>query len=274
MSSKREIFFISDRTGVTAESFGESLLNQFERMEFKQNTIPFVDTMDRAQSVLEKVLSCAHDSEKRPIVFSSIIAPEIRHVFDGYENILHVDYFDVFIPPLEKEFGIKAKMVAGQTHGISDGEEYDARMEAVNFALDSDDGINDKYFTEADVILVGVSRSGKTPTCLYLALQYGVKAGNYPFTPDDFDSTNLPPMVKQHKQKLFGLTIDPERLNQIRTERRANSKYASIENCRFEVNEAEAMFRQHGIPFICTTHKSVEELAAAILQLTKVKRRC
>ncbi len=274
MSYQRTVFFISDRTGVTAESFGESLLNQFAQIEFKQCTIPFVDTLDRAHAVLEKVFVAAQKGTERPIVFSSIVSPEIRQVFHGHEHILHVDYLETFVPTLEQEFKTKANMIVGLTHGITNELKYDARMDAVNFAMDSDDGISEKYFAEADVILLGVSRSGKTPTCLYLALQYGVRAANYPLTPDDFDSTDLPPMVKAYKHKLFGLTIEPVRLNHIRSERRANSKYASIENCRFEVNEAEAMYRQYGIPFMSTTHKSVEELAATILQLTKVKRRC
>ena len=274
MSYQRIAYFISDRTGVTAESFGESLLNQFEHIEFCQTTIPFVDTIDRAMVIRDKILQSAQNTTERPVVFSSIVAPEIRQIFDNNPQFLHVDYFDIYIPVLEEELGVKAKMMAGLTHGITNEQKYDARMDAVNFAMDNDDGISAKSFAEADVILIGVSRSGKTPTCLYLALQYGVRAANYPLTPDDLGAPDLPPMIRPFKAKLFGLTIDPMRLNHIRSERRPDSKYASIENCRSEVNEAESMFRQFGIPFMSTTHKSVEELAASILQSTKVKRRC
>ncbi|WP_434778592.1 posphoenolpyruvate synthetase regulatory kinase/phosphorylase PpsR [Neisseria sp. Ec49-e6-T10] len=274
MSHQRTAFFVSDRTGVTAESFGESLLNQFTEVKFKHCTIPFVDTLERAQSVLQKAQEAAQRDNGRAFIFSSIVSPQIRAVFNSDPQIIHVDYFDAFIPIIEQELGVQANMIAGLTHGISNEESYDARMDAVNFALNNDDGISEKNFAEADVILVGVSRSGKTPTCLYLALQYGVRAANYPLTPDDLDSPSLPNMIKLYKGKLFGLTIDPARLNHIRNERRPDSKYASLENCRFEVNEAESMFRQHGIPFMSTTHKSVEELAASILQSTKIKRRC
>ena len=207
---------------------------------------------------------------------------ELSAVFAGKEDIrkivktsagLHLSFFDAFMGELETELSLRANHQIGRTHGIQDTERYDARMEAVNFSLSHDDGVSDKDLQKADVILVGVSRSGKTPTCLYLALQYGIRAANYPLTPDDLDSTNLPRMLKPFKHKIYGLTIEPQRLHHIRSERRPDSRYASIENCRFEVNEAESMFRQHNIPFTNTTHKSIEELAASILIATKLQRR-
>ena len=268
----RHAFFISDRTGITAESMGEALLNQFDGIEFKRATYPFVDTEAKARETVALVNQVAAKAAERPLIFSSIVDEDIRKIVKTSAG-LHLSFFDAFIGELETELSLRANHQIGRTHGIQDTERYDARMEAVNFSLSHDDGVSDKDLQKADVILVGVSRSGKTPTCLYLALQYGIRAANYPITPDDLDSTNLPRMLKPFKHKIYGLTIEPQRLHHIRSERRPDSRYASIENCRFEVNEAESMFRQHNIPFTNTTHKSIEELAASILIATKLQRR-
>ena len=268
----RHAFFISDRTGITAESMGEALLNQFDGIEFKRATSPFVDTEAKARETVALVNQVAANAAERPLIFSSIVDEDIRKIVKTSAG-LHLSFFDAFIGELETELSLRANHQIGRTHGIQDTERYDARMEAVNFSLSHDDGVSDKDLQKADVILVGVSRSGKTPTCLYLALQYGIRAANYPLTPDDLDSTNLPRMLKPFKHKIYGLTIEPQRLHHIRSERRPDSRYASIENCRFEVNEAESMFRQHNIPFTNTTHKSIEELAASILIATKLQRR-
>ena len=268
----RHAFFISDRTGITAESMGEALLNQFDGIEFKRATYPFVDTEAKARETVALVNQVAAKAAERPLIFSSIVDEDIRKIVKTSAG-LHLSFFDAFIGELETELSLRANHQIGRTHGIQDTERYDARMEAVNFSLSHDDGVSDKDLQKADVILVGVSRSGNTPTCLYLALQYGIRAANYPLTPDDLDSTNLPRMLKPFKHKIYGLTIEPQRLHHIRSERRPDSRYASIENCRFEVNEAESMFRQHNIPFTNTTHKSIEELAASILIATKLQRR-
>jgi putative phosphotransferase CV_3710 len=268
----RHAIFISDRTGLTAEGMGDALLNQFDDIEFKRFTYPFIDTAEKAERVVAEVNKIADSCNLRPIIFTSIVSEDIRHIIRNC-NGLHLSFFDAFISKLEEELGTQAVLQVGRTHGIQNTERYDARMEAVNFSLNHDDGVSAKDLADADVILMGVSRSGKTPTCLYLALQYGIRAANYPLTPDDLDSTDLPRMVKPFKSKIFGLTIDPARLHHIRTERRPNSQYASPENCRREVNEAESMFRQHGIPYTSTTHKSVEELAAGIMLACKLQRR-
>ena len=268
----RHAIFISDRTGLTAEGMGDALLNQFDNIEFKRLTYPFIDTPEKAERVVAEVNKIADGCNLRPIIFTSIVSEDIRHIIRNC-NGLHLSFFDAFINKLEEELGTQAVLQVGRTHGIQNTERYDARMEAVNFSLNHDDGVSAKDLADADVILMGVSRSGKTPTCLYLALQYGIRAANYPLTPDDLDSTDLPRMVKPFKSKIFGLTIDPARLHHIRTERRPNSQYASPENCRREVNEAESMFRQHGIPYTSTTHKSVEELAAGIMLACKLQRR-
>lgn len=272
MGSPRQVFYISDRTGLTAENIGEALLNQFGNVAFKRHTHPFVDTPDKAREVVDKVNRSRQESGQRPIAFVSVVNDEIREIIKQ-ADAFHINFFETFLGLLEKELNTEAVAATQGHHSIGNTQRYDARMEAVNFSLNHDDGVSDKNLQEADVILMGVSRSGKTPTCLYLALQYGIRAANYPLIPDDLESVNLPRMVKPYKDKLFGLTIQPERLQAIRQERRPNSAYARIDTCRSEVADAQNMFRRHGIPFANTTDKSVEELAVHILQACKLKRR-
>ena len=272
---RRRAYFISDRTGITVESMGEALLNQFSTAEFKQRTYPFIDTPNKAHELLSHIAEeIAADGESwgRPLVFSSVVNNEVRQIIHTCPAY-HIDFYDTFIGNLEKELHTDARRITGATHGLTDTARYDARMEAVNFSLGHDDGITDKDLAIADIILVGVSRAGKTPTCLYLALQYGIRAANYPLTPDDLESLELPRMLKPYKNKLFGLTIDSNRLQKIRQERRPDSHYASLKNCVKEVAAAEEMFLRHNIPFLISTDKSVEELAACILTKCKLKRR-
>lgn len=273
MQQIRSVFFVSDRTGVTVENLGSSLLHQFDEIKFNCHTIPFIDSFEEAQKVLQHIIEIAEQEEDRPIVFSSIVDRRVRESFDEHHAFFHVDFFNTFIPGLEAELGERSHMMVGSTHGITDERRYDDRMEAVNFALINDDGVTEKNYNEADIILIGVSRSGKTPTCLYLALQYGILAANYPLTPDDLGKYALPRMIKNHRDKLFGLTIDSNRLNRIRNERRPDSEYASLSNCDYEVHEAEMLFNRYNIPYISSTNKSVEELVATILQVTNLRRR-
>lgn len=270
--SRRPAFFISDRTGLTSESMGTALLDQFPEVKFKRSTYPFVDTPEKARAMVQIIDNTAQQTALKPLVFSSIINKEIREIIKSSAG-LHLSFFDAFLGQIEAELGMDARNAVGRVHGIRDTERYDARMEAVNFSLNHDDGISDKDLQHADVILMGVSRSGKTPTCLYLALQYGIRAANYPLTPDDLDNPDLPPMVKKYKNKLYGLTIQPDRLAEIREERRPNSNYAKLETCKREISDAQAMFRRFNIPFTNTTQKSVEELAASIIQACNLKRR-
>lgn len=272
MPHRRSAFFVSDRTGITAESLGQTLLTQFEALDFKRETIPFVDTVEKARGVAAHIRERAANDQHRPLVFSSIVNPEVREAVK-IEDALCIDFFETFIGQIEHELHHKAELSVGKAHGVVNEEKYDHRIEAVNYSLSHDDGIKMKGLEEADVILVGVSRSGKTPTCLYLALQYGIKAANYPLTPDDLDHDGLPAMLLRHRNKLFGLTIEPMRLHSIRSERRPDSKYASVDNCRYEVNEAESLFRQHGVPFLNATHKSIEEIATTIVHQAHLTRR-
>lgn len=272
MAQRRTVFFVSDRTGITAEMLGHSLITQFEGIEFKRVTLPFVDTVDKAQHVAARIRTARDQDGARPLVFSTIVKQEIRSIIHIEAGSV-IDFFETFIAPLEAELEQESSHTVGRSHSIENFHEYNARIEAVNFALAHDDGIKPSDLSEADIALVGVSRSGKTPTCLYLALQYGVKAANYPLTPEDFGQSGLPKALLPHKHKLFGLTIAPERLSQIRAERKPDSRYASLDNCRFEIQEAEAIFRSAGVPHLNTTSKSIEELASTIMHKANLTRR-
>jgi hypothetical protein len=270
--SERTVFFLSDQTGVTAETLGHSLLTQFDSQEFRQVTLPFIDTDDKARAAVRKINEAARTASLKPIVFSTLVQDEFRAIVKEADG-LHLDIFDVFLEPLEKELKLKSTHTAGRAHGMSDIEGYMKRIEATNFALANDDGGITQNYEMADVILVGVSRSGKTPTCLYLALQYGVYAANYPLTDEEFDSGTLPDFLVSQKSKLFGLTIAPARLRQIRKERRALGRYATAQQVRFELREAEKIFRKYDVPFVDTTEFSIEEISSRILDSTGVERR-
>ncbi|MBL8470615.1 MAG: kinase/pyrophosphorylase [Rhodocyclaceae bacterium] len=265
MKHKRSVFFISDGTGITAETLGHSLLAQFELLDVRQMRMPFVDSVDRALDCVERINAAGHSDGVRPIVFLSIVNPEVSAVL-AQANALPLDVFARFIGPLEQELGMKSSHTIGRFKGVEESQAYHRRMEAINFALAHDDGVSSAELDSADVILVGVSRSGKTPTTLYLAMQFGVKAANYPLIPEDFDRNALPGELARHRSKLFGLTIAPERLQHIRQERRPNSRYASIENCRFEVDAAQKLMRREGIRWLDSTRKSIEEISTIIMQ--------
>ncbi len=269
---KRKVFFVSDRTGITAEMFGQSLLSQFEETEFSETTLPFIDTVDKAHEVCRILAKAEKDSGERPIVFDTIVTPEIRQVVQN-SGALVLDFFHTFIGPLEDELKQSSGFRVGKTHSLENSAAYDSRIDAVNFALNNDDGITMRHYDKADVILVGVSRCGKTPTSLYMAMQFGIKTANYPFTEDDMDNLSLPQELKKYKKKVFGLTINPNRLHDIRTQRKANSRYASLKQCQYEVREVESMYRRLKIEHINTTHRSVEELSTKILASTGIKRK-
>jgi len=262
----RTVFFVSDGTGITAETFGNSILAQFSARPRRVRR-PFIDTAEKARSVVEEINLTARAEGKRPVVFITMVREEVREVLtdDGCQGMV-MDMFRTFVEPLENEFGMKSNHRVGRFSDAAHSDEYDDRIEAINFSLAHDDGQSSRNLDSADVILVGVSRCGKTPTTLYLAMQHGIKAANYPLIPDDFERGQLPASLVPHKAKCFGLTIDPERLAHIRHERRPSSRYASIENCRYEVREAESMMRREGIAWLSSTHKSIEEIATTILR--------
>ncbi len=267
----RTVFFVSDGTGITAETFGNAILAQFE-LKPRHVRLPFIDSVDKAHQTVRQINHTAEIEGKKPIVFTTLVNMEVLRVIqEGCKGML-LDMFGTFVHPLEEELGIKSHHRVGRFSDVSRSKEYTDRIEAINFSLAHDDGQSNRDLAGADVILVGVSRSGKTPTSLYLAMQYGMKAANYPLIPEDFDRRQLPPALEPHRKKIFGLTIQPERLSEIRNERRPDSKYASLVNCRHEVAEAEAMMRRSGIRWLSTTTKSIEEIATTILQEIRPER--
>jgi len=271
MTQRRTVFFISDGTGITAQMLGHSLLTQFEGVEFNQVTLPFVDSTEKAEDCLARIEAERANGNGPPIVFSTLVNQDLRSVVRK-ANALFLDFFETFIDPLEAGLGLKSSHTIGRSHSAMDKKEYHQRIEAINFAMAHDDGASHRELGQADVILIGVSRSGKTPTSLYLALQFGVKAANYPLIPEDFQRMKLPEALRLHKPKLFGLTIAPERLHEIRKERRPDSRYAALDNCRYEVEEAETLMRREGIHSINSTSKSIEEIATTILRELRIHR--
>lgn len=265
VSQERTVVFVSDGTGITAETLGHSVLSQFEGIRFKQIRIPFIDSEVKAISARQKINDIAKYDGQKPIVFSTLVNSVINDVVKQANGVF-MDLFLTFVEPLEKELSIKSTHRIGRSHTIADNEQYKNRIEAINYTLAHDDGQTHKDLQAADVILVGVSRSGKTPTSLYLAMQYGIKAANYPLIPEDFERGELPTALPPFKDKIFGLSISPERLSEIRNERRPGSKYASLENCRQEIRAAEFMMRREGISWLSSTSKSIEEISTTILQ--------
>ena len=270
MSMTRPVFYVSDGTGITAETIGHSLLTQFTDTRFVTDRIPFVDSPERAREVADRIRSIGVSHGTRPVVVSSCVDPELT-VLIAESGALMLDIFAPFIEPMERELGQQRQSQVGQAHGMADFETYHSRINAMNYALTHDDGIAINY-DDADLILVAVSRAGKTPTCVYLALHYGVRAANYPLTEEDLEHDRLPPRLRAYRNKLFGLTIDPVRLQQIRQERRPNSRYAQLETCRSEVIAAEALFRAERIPVLSTTNTSIEEIASKVLSTLGIHR--
>ncbi|MGI9233820.1 MAG: posphoenolpyruvate synthetase regulatory kinase/phosphorylase PpsR, partial [Woeseiaceae bacterium] len=266
------VYFLSDQTGVTAEALGHSLITQFAGQNFRQMTLPFIDSEDKAREAVRTINTSSSDSVLKPIVFSTLVQPNLRAIVKEAEG-LHLDIFDAFLQPLADELDDSPTLALGGAHGMSDIDTYMRRIEATNFALSNDDGGVSRNYDMADVILVGVSRSGKTPTCLYLALQYGVYAANYPLTDEELETGQLPAFLASQKKKLYGLTISPARLQQIRKERRPMGRYSSAQQVRFELRESAKIFRRYGIPHVDTTEFSIEEISSRILDSTGVERR-
>jgi regulator of PEP synthase PpsR (kinase-PPPase family) len=269
---RRIIYFVSDRTGVTSETLGHSLLTQFESIGFERVTLPFIDSIDKADMTVKRINAVAAESGIRPIIFSTLVQDDLRERFIKASG-LFLDFFETFLGPLERELQIRSSHTVGRAHGMLDTGVYDRRIEATNFALHYDDGVRTSDYVSADVILIGVSRSGKTPTCLYLAMTYGIFAANYPLADDELESGKLPEVLELHRDKLFGLTISPMRLQQIRKERRPMGRYSSSQQVRYELRSAEAIFRRYHIAYLDTTESSVEEIASTILSSTGIERR-
>ncbi len=269
--NQRTVFFVSDQTGVTAETLGHSLLTQFDVISFRHITLPFISSAEKAVEAVRRINQVAKVEGHKPIVFSTLVDDELRSIIYS-SDCLCLDFFDAFLSPLEKELKVRSSHTTGRAHGIQDVVAYTRRIEATNFALAADDGALIRDYGRAELILIGVSRSGKTPTSLYLALQYGVFVANYPLTDEDFERGDLPEALKRRRKKLYGLTIEPARLQQIRSERRPESNYASARQVQFEIREALALYTRYGIPSIDSTDFSIEEMASTILTETGVSR--
>jgi len=263
---KRTVFFVSDGTGITAGALGK-LLEHFPGTNFTQVRLPFTDTLDKIKQAQEDILKAAEEDGGRPVVIMSLGNMELRNTLKQ-SNAYFIDLFNTFIDPLGLELDQQPLTGAGIAHSVM-GTKYNDRMEAINFTLNHDDGMTNSGLEEAQVILIGVSRCGKTPTSVYLAMQFGIKAANYPLIPEDFERGSLPAVLHKHLDKIFGLTIKPERLHAVRNERRSGSFYASLDNCRKEIATAEVLMRNAGITWADSTSRSVEELSAIIMEKTR-----
>jgi [pyruvate, water dikinase]-phosphate phosphotransferase / [pyruvate, water dikinase] kinase len=268
----RTIFFISDGTGITAETLGHSLMTQFQDNDHQEVTLPFVDNVDSARVAAALIDKARIDTGVRPIVYATLTDPSVLDLISASDALV-VDVFGAFIAPLQNELQQRPALAKHRLHGLLDRNAYDVRIEAINFALDHDDGASTKKYRQADVIIAGVSRTGKTPTCLYLAMQYGVHAANFPLTEEDLDLKRVPRLLQPVRQRVYGLTIDPERLHRIRTERRPDSEYAALSCCEREVRQAEHLFAREKIPCLNSTAISIEEIATRIIQEMGLKRR-
>ena len=263
MQVERTVFFISDGTGITAGALGQ-LLAHFPQTNFKQVRLPFTDSIPKIEDAKQRILIAKAADGMRPVVIMSLGNIEHRPLLKEADAYF-IDLFNTFIDPLGMELAQQPLTGKGIAHGVM-GANYHERMEAINFTLTHDDGMTHGGLEEAQVILIGVSRCGKTPTSIYLAMQFGVKAANYPLIPEDFERNSLPEVLSQHTDKLFGLTIKPERLHTVRSERRPDSFYASLENCRSEIAIAERLMNKAQVPCADSTSRSIEELSAIILQ--------
>jgi len=270
-AARRTAYFVSDRTGITCEMLGHSLLTQFEGVQFTQITKPFIDSLEKARQLVDEINRASSADGARPLVFCTLVNADIEQALIDADALV-IDCYQFFIAILEQELGVRSARVVGRSHSADNLGDYHRRIDAVNFALSHDDGISTRDLDEADIILVGVSRSGKTPTCLYMALQYGIRTANYPLVAEDFSRNALPSQLHHLRRKLYGLTIQPERLQLVRNERRPGSRYSTLANCQFEVRAAEALLRQEGVPYIDTSRKSIEEIAATILHETRLVR--
>ena len=257
-------YLISDSTGITVETLGNSLMPQFPDIQFHRVVKPYIDTEEKARRLVDQINYDHQNDEQKPVIFISVIKQHIREILFQCDGLI-LDMFSSFLNPMQDYYGTTAQVAVGKGHSTGNNSDYQKRIEAVHYALDNDDGERFKEYEHADVILVGVSRSGKTPACLYLGLHFGVYAANYPLTPEDLEDGTIPKALKPYRHKLFGLTIDPERLADIREQRKANSRYASLTQCEDELRMANQVMRRAQLPVLNTTSISVEEISTRII---------
>ncbi|MFK8068549.1 MAG: pyruvate, water dikinase regulatory protein [Gammaproteobacteria bacterium] len=266
---KRTVFFVSDRTGKTSESIAQSLLSQFDGFEYEYKYFSFVNTLTKAKFVADciKLNKSIHD--QGPLVFSTLVSEESQKLIAETEACV-ISLFDTFIKPLEKALKVNSSNSMGKTHEEYDNDDYKKHIDAIEFTIKNDDGVNTKHFSEADVILVGVSRCAKTPTSLFLAMNFSIKTANYPLTSDDLWADQLPDSLLPHTDKIVGLTIKPDQLSAIREQRRPKSDYASLKTCKEEVKRAENIMNNSNLFIIDSTATSIEEIAVNIIKEKKL----
>jgi regulator of PEP synthase PpsR (kinase-PPPase family) len=263
------VFFLSDSTGISAETMGNALLIQFPDLHFERRLIPFISSVEEARKVVE-ILDAAAAGPVTPLAFSTTALTEIREELHKSVCPL-IDFFDLHMSRVEATLGVPGMRVAARLHGMGDVQRYNQRMAAVEYAIEHDDGQSMRALDIADVIIIAPSRCGKTPTTMYLALQYGLLVANYPLTDDDYPSDGLPSTVAKYASRCFGLTTTPLRLSQVRHERRPNSTYSSLSQCTLELRRAEDLYRRNRVPFLNSSTKSVEEMSAVIMQSLRLR---
>lgn len=267
----RSVFYISDQTGITTEKLGNALLVKFPNLEFHKDSFPFSNTTAKIGQAMLKVRNRYMIDGYKPLILSSMIDPNLRKLLN-VDYAVNIDFFEEFIGKLEDALETKADMTAGKVHSIGNEEQYKHRIDAIHYSLENDDGVSCKHYDEADIIIVGVSRVGKTPTSIYLAVNYGIKVANYPFAEADLHTDHLPKSLVPYHHKLFGLSIEADRLHRIRSNRMPGSKYAERSTCQQEISVAEHIMHNCGIPFLNTSHKSIEEISVAIMQIVKLTK--
>ncbi|NHC23638.1 kinase/pyrophosphorylase [Nocardioides sp. IC4_145] len=265
------VFFLSDSTGISAETMGNALLLQFPDLQFERTLIPFIHTIEDARRVVA-LLDEAAAGPVPPLVFTTAASDEVRAELARTTAPI-IDFFDLHMNRVETILGRRGQRQAARLHGVNDVKAYNTRMAAVEFTIEHDDGQSLRALEKADVILLAPSRCGKTPTSMYLALQHGLFVANYPLVDEDLEAEDLPEVVRPYLDRCFGLTTTVERLSRVRNERRPGSRYASPEQCRWELRRADALLAAHRLPVIDSSAKSVEEISALILQTLKTTAR-
>ncbi len=261
----RKVFFVSDRTGLTAESYGKCLLAQFPNLEFETVTLAFVDTTEKALHAREQINQASLETNLKPVVFSTLVHDDEQYIIES-ANACVISLFHSFIGSLENFFGVESSHKQGISRISFSDTTYQRRLDAIDFSLVHDDGVRIDHYDQADVILAGVSRCGKTPTSLYLAMNFSLKVANYPLTPEDMESDELPKCLQENVHKLVGLTIKPVPLSRIRRQRRPDSDYSSLEICQAELKQAQSMFDKAAIPVFETTDTSIEEISSRVVR--------
>jgi regulator of PEP synthase PpsR (kinase-PPPase family) len=266
--SRRRIYYVSDRTARTAELNGESLLSQFPHFEYQTHRFAFIDNEAKVNKLVFTIKQHINEGEEPPVIFSTLVEPRLRELLSTSGAAI-IDLYDTFLSPLKKILHSSVSTRVGASHEgfeLREASDYQRRSKALDFTLAHDDGLRPHHYDEADVIIVGVSRSAKTPICLYLAMHFFVRAANFPLTGEDLAGEQLPPFLRDKKNKIIGLHINPERLHAIRQKRRPDSPYAALQNCRQEVRRADEMFKISGVPIYDISTTSVEEIAVQILK--------